>query len=47
MRLRMFLKGSILPGKRAPQDAWALLQELDDLLHKLWGERTFHPFQMY
>ena len=30
--MRMFLKGSILPGKRAPQDAWALLQEFDDLL---------------
>jgi hypothetical protein len=45
--MRMFLKGSILPGKRALQDAWALLQEFDDLLYKLWGERKFHPFQMY
>ncbi len=44
--MRMFLKGSVLPGKRAPQDAWALLQEFDDLLFKLWGERKFHPFQM-
>jgi serine/threonine protein kinase len=44
--LRMFLKGSVLPGKRAPQDAWALLQEFDDLLYKLWGERKFHPFTM-
>jgi hypothetical protein len=42
----MFLKGSILPGKRAPQNAWALLHEFDDLLHKLWGEHTFHPFKM-
>jgi serine/threonine protein kinase len=45
--MRMFLKGSVLPGTRAPRDAWALLQELDDLLFKLWGERKFHPFQMY
>jgi hypothetical protein len=44
--MRMFLKGSVLPGKRAPQDAWALLQEFDDLLDKLWGERKFHPFKM-
>jgi serine/threonine protein kinase len=44
--MRMFLKGSTLPGKRAPQDAWALLQEFDDLLFKLWGKRTFHPFKM-
>lgn len=44
--MRMFIQGSILPGRRAPQDAWALKQEFDDLLHKLWGERTFHPFKM-
>jgi hypothetical protein len=44
--LRMFLKGSVLPGKRTPQDAWALLQEFDDLLYRLWGERKFHPFTM-
>jgi serine/threonine protein kinase len=44
--LRMFLKGSVLPGKRAPQDAWSLLQEFDDLLFRLWGERKFHPFTM-
>lgn len=44
--MSMFLKGSILPGKRTPQDAWALKHEFDDLLHRLWGKRTFHPFQM-
>jgi hypothetical protein len=44
--MRMFLRGSILPGRRAPQDAWALKQELDDLLERLWGQRKFHPFQM-
>lgn len=44
--MRMFLKGSVLPGNRTPQDAWALLQEFDDLLQRLWGDRKFHPFQM-
>jgi hypothetical protein len=27
-----------------PQDAWALLGEFDELLHKLYGPRTFRPF---
>ena len=44
--IRMFLKGTTLPGKRTPQDAWALKQEFDDLLKGLWGRRTFHPFTM-
>lgn len=44
--IRMFLRGSILPGRRTPQDAWALKQEFDDLLKRLWGKRTFHPFKM-
>jgi len=44
--LRTFLRGSILPGRRAPQDAWALKHEFDDLLERLWGERRFHPFKM-
>lgn len=41
-----FLKGCILPGRRAPQKAWALLEEFDELIGKLWGERRFHPFSM-
>jgi serine/threonine protein kinase len=44
--VQMFLRGSSLPGRRAPQDAWALLQEFDELLERLWGERKFHPFEM-
>jgi len=44
--IRMFLRGSTLPGRRTPQDAWALKQEFDDLLERLWGKRTFHPFKM-
>ena len=45
--LQSFLKGCTLPGKRTrPQDAWGLKDELDDLLARLWGKRTFHPFTM-
>lgn len=31
---------------RRPQDAWRLLAEFDDLLERLYGPRTFHPFTM-
>ena len=41
-----FLRGSTLPGMGAPQDAWALKDEFDELLEALWGERKFHPFTM-
>jgi serine/threonine protein kinase len=44
--MRAFLRGSSLPGKRAPQNAWAVRQDFDDLLQRLWGERKFHPFTM-
>lgn len=44
--LQAFFKGSSLPGKRAPQDAWALLKEFDELIGRLWGRRTFRPFLM-
>ena len=45
--LRQFLAGCLLPGRLArPQDAWALKQEFDELLTRLWGKRTFHPFSM-
>ena len=39
--MRMFLKGS-----SRSNDAWALKQEFDDLLERLWGQRRFHPFTM-
>ncbi|MDG4794878.1 serine/threonine protein kinase [Micromonospora sp. WMMD1082] len=29
-----------------PDDAWRLLRELDDLLHRLYGPRTFRPFTL-
>ena len=32
--------------RRRPQDAWALLAELDDLLARLYGPRRFRPFAM-
>ncbi|WP_435136850.1 molecular chaperone DnaJ [Actinacidiphila sp. bgisy144] len=45
--MRAFLRGCTLPGPSArPQDAWRLLAELDDLLDRLYGPRTFRPFTM-
>jgi hypothetical protein len=44
--LKAFLKGCILPDRRAPQNAWNLKEEFDELLGRLWGERKFHPFSM-
>lgn len=44
--IKAFFKGCILPAKRAPQDAWKLKQEFDELIELLWGERTFHPFSI-
>jgi len=44
--LKAFFRGTLLPAKRAPQDAWALKAEFDDLIEGLWGQRKFHPFTM-
>ncbi|WP_328917307.1 MULTISPECIES: molecular chaperone DnaJ [unclassified Streptomyces] len=45
--LRAFLRGCLLPSQNArPQDAWKLLAELDDILERLYGPRTFRPFTM-
>jgi hypothetical protein len=45
--LRAFLRGCLLPSRAGrPQDAWQLLAELDDLLERLYGPRTFRPFTM-
>ncbi len=42
-----FFRGCLLPGPKArPQEAWKLLEEFDELIDKLWGKRTFHPFIM-
>ncbi|RFU37608.1 molecular chaperone DnaJ [Actinomadura logoneensis] len=45
--MRRFLAGCVLPAPhRRPRDAWRLLAELDDLLDRLYGPRTFRPFTM-
>ncbi|MGX6605482.1 molecular chaperone DnaJ [Micromonosporaceae bacterium Da 78-11] len=45
--LRRFADGCRYDAPRMrPQDAWALLGELDDLLHDLYGPRTFRPFHL-
>ncbi|MYS23132.1 hypothetical protein GA0115240_14809 [Streptomyces sp. DvalAA-14] len=45
--LRAFLRGCLLPNQRSrPRDAWLLLAELDEVLERLYGPRTFRPFTM-
>lgn len=42
-----FLRGCTLTQSRwRPHDAWKLLLELDELIQKLWGPRTFRLFSM-
>ncbi|MEW2439391.1 molecular chaperone DnaJ [Streptomyces caniferus] len=46
-QMRAFLRGCTLPAEaRRPHDAWQLLAELDALLDRLYGPRTFRPFTM-
>ena len=45
--LRAFAEGcTVHAPARRPGDAWRLLAELDDLLERLYGPRTFRPFAM-
>lgn len=45
--LTRFARGCTLPGvNRRPTDAWQLLGELDAVLERLYGSRTFRPFTM-
>ncbi|MFD9129308.1 molecular chaperone DnaJ [Kitasatospora sp. NPDC059571] len=45
--MRAFIAGCTLPAEaRRPHDAWRLLAELDELLHRLYGPRTFRPFHL-
>ncbi|WP_026411810.1 molecular chaperone DnaJ [Actinomadura oligospora] len=45
--MRAFVAGCVLPAPhRRPRDAWRLLAELDELLDRLYGRRTFRPFTM-
>ncbi|MDY7084686.1 MAG: molecular chaperone DnaJ, partial [Actinomycetota bacterium] len=43
--LRRFADGCSYDKPRMrPQDAWRLLHEFDEVLHSLYGPRTFRPF---
>ncbi|MFC7549592.1 serine/threonine protein kinase [Plantactinospora sp. GCM10030261] len=45
--LRAFATGCAAPRlDQRPDDAWRLLGELDELLDRLYGPRTFRPFQL-
>jgi hypothetical protein len=45
--LRRFAKGCTVAHTGArPDDAWLLLGELDEVLHHLYGKRTFRPFTL-
>lgn len=46
--LRAFADGCRLPALRArPDDAWRLLGELDEVLERCYGPRTFRPFSLH
>jgi serine/threonine protein kinase len=46
-QLQAFFQGCMLPSPRQrPQDAWALQREFDQLIERLWGRRTFRPFDL-
>jgi serine/threonine protein kinase len=46
-QIQNHLKGCLLPrSHQRLQDVRILRQEFDDLLERLWGPRTFHPFFM-
>ncbi|GHJ12091.1 hypothetical protein TPA0908_00860 [Micromonospora sp. AKA38] len=45
--LRAFAAGCRQPALTArPDDAWRLLRELDEVLERLYGPRTFRPFTL-
>jgi serine/threonine protein kinase len=45
--MRRFADGCLYDAPRMrPQDAWRLLEELDELLHHLYGPRRFRPFTL-
>lgn len=45
--LQAFARGCMLTAQnRRPSDAWKLLAELDELLGRLYGPRTFRPFHL-
>jgi hypothetical protein len=45
--MRTFARGCTPPAQnRRPSDAWRLLEELDELLERLYGPRRFRPFHL-
>jgi serine/threonine protein kinase len=45
--MKRFADGCLYGAPRMrPQDAWALLEEFDELLNKLYGPRTFRPLNL-
>jgi hypothetical protein len=45
--MRRFFDACLLEGPRMrPDDAWALLEEFDELLERLYGPPKFHPLTM-
>jgi hypothetical protein len=43
--LGAFAAGCLLVNpRRRPDDAWALLRELDEVLERVYGPRRFRPF---
>ncbi len=45
--LRNFARGCTMANPHArPKDAWRLLEELDDVLGRLYGRRKFRPFTL-
>ncbi|MER7330838.1 MULTISPECIES: serine/threonine protein kinase [unclassified Micromonospora] len=45
--LLAFAQGCLRPALNArPDDAWRLLRELDEVLERLYGPRTFRPFTL-
>ncbi|MFG3710740.1 serine/threonine protein kinase [Micromonospora sp. NPDC047730] len=46
--LLAFAQGCLRPALNArPDDAWRLLRELDEVLDRLYGPRTFRPFTLH
>lgn len=45
--LRAFFRGCLIEDpRRRPRDAWALLEDFDEVLERTYGPRRFRPFTM-
>lgn len=46
-KLEQFFRGVLATSqKRAPADAWAMMEDFDLVIEDLWGPRKFHPFSI-